>query len=138
MLPVKRAYDALISDETLKNALNDARGEELEDQTIYMLAIPETFQNKKSAPVIRIESVNNYGSFYFDDEANAETVEIQVSTMANSMKHLEVLIPLIDEAMRSSGFEQYADKTYIEPDFKFKYNARQYKGVFVKKSREKE
>ncbi|EAD4720224.1 hypothetical protein ELF24_13390, partial [Listeria monocytogenes] len=124
MLPVKRAYDALVLNEALNESINNIRGKILEEQTIYMLALPETFQNKKNAPVIRIESVNNYSSFYFDDKANAESAEIQISTMTNSIQHLEILIPLIDEAMRLNGFEQYADDTYIEPDFKFNYNAR--------------
>ncbi|ECQ6574647.1 hypothetical protein NEY57_000074 [Listeria monocytogenes] len=132
MLPVKRAYDALVLNEALNESINNIRGKILEEQTIYMLALPESFQNKKNAPVIRVESVNNYSSFYFDDKANAESAEIQISTMTNSIQHLEILIPLIDEAMRLSGFEQYADDTYIEPDFKFNYNARQYKGVFKK------
>ncbi|EAE1298302.1 hypothetical protein EP04_01965 [Listeria monocytogenes] len=126
MIPVIDVFHALYNDNELNGLMDEIRGTSLDTQTIFQLAIPEDFQKKEKAPLIRIESINNYGAFYCDDIRNSEIAFVQVSTMTPLLKDLAQLICIIDRVMKEAGYEQYSDQLYREPDLGFMYSARSY------------
>lgn len=126
MIPVLDVYHHLNSDIALLELMASLRGGDTEESTIFRLVIPENYRKVELAPLIRIESILNFGALYSDNKRDAEEQRVQISTMANDLVHLNYLIPAIDKAMKEISFEQYADDTYVEPDLNLNYNARKY------------
>lgn len=126
MIPVLDVYHHLNSNIALLELMDSLRVGGAEESTIFRLEIPENYRKVELAPLIRIESITNFGVLYSDNERDAEEQRVQISSMTRELIHLERLIPVIDSAMKELDFEQYDDDTYIEPDLSLNYNARKY------------
>ncbi|MBC1919421.1 hypothetical protein HCJ46_11775 [Listeria booriae] len=128
MIPVIEVYKELNGNEELNMLLDKLRGKELDEQTIYRMRIPEMYQKKEFAPLIKIDPIDSYGTLYADDRRTAMAAEIQVSMSVVELIHLDELQKVVDEIMHVIGYEQYAEATYEDSDVEgITFSARRYR-----------
>ncbi|MBC1373362.1 hypothetical protein HB847_13365 [Listeria booriae] len=128
MIPVIEVYKELNGNEDLNTLLDELRGKKLDEQTIYRMRIPEIYQKKEFAPLIKVDPIDSYGAVYADDRRTVMTAEIQVSMSVTELIHLDELQKVIDESMYAMGYEQYAEATYEDPNIEgITFSARRYR-----------
>ncbi|MBC1402141.1 hypothetical protein HB904_16975 [Listeria booriae] len=128
MIPVIEVYKELNGNEKLNMLLDKLRGKKLDEQTIYRIRIPEMYQKKEFAPLVKVDPIDSYGALYADDRRTATTAEIQVSLSVVELVHLDELQKVIDEIMYLMGYEQYAEATYEDADVEgITFSARRYR-----------
>lgn len=128
MIPIIQVYKELNGNVELNQLMDNLRGEKLDEQTIYRLKIPEMYQKKDFAPLVKINPIDSHGAAYADDRRTVVVADIQISMSVSELIHLDELQTLIDEIMYQIGYEQYTEATCDDPDIDgVTFSARRYR-----------
>lgn len=137
MLIEQRVYRLLNNDESLRELLDQLRGRPFDDSGeietgIFIDDIPEAYRKEETAPFIRINPLDEFGSLFADDEAQAELQTVQVDWWCKNANHSLQIKKRIDKILLGSGMSQYYSNRYRDPEIKLKMNVRKYRYVDFK------
>ena len=115
MLPEVRVLRILKNSHELTTTLNELRGTPTAKPLIFTSEIPEKYTLYKTAPMMRINFINdNWISADDDDFLNKP--KLAVNFWTKSLADSEKLTPIVRKVLRAGGFIQYDSVRERDPD----------------------
>lgn len=124
--PLLEVYQELINNQSLS--------ELMDTDNIHSIRVPDDFQKKDKAPIIRINELDYYRAGWADDQVRFFNTEIQIDVWTQRNALASKITFLLDDIMAGIDFQQYKTVTDVDPDIDLIRKARRYraKKQFVK------
>lgn len=122
-LPVKVVYDLLMADTNITNLINS--------EMIFMVDIPEDYQEVENAPMIRINEINDYQEGFASNKPFSVVFSVQIDVWAKTIQELNGIKEILDNLMTENNWSQYTGALDKDPDIDLYRLARRYRAVQV-------
>ncbi|MDM5199254.1 hypothetical protein QUF79_14630 [Fictibacillus enclensis] len=99
------------------------------NENVFTIAVPDDYQKFESAPIIRINEINNSRSAWADDAVVSIDVDIQIDIWTRDYETLSQLTFKVDQIMANLEYQQYNGITNKDPDIGLLRKARRYRAT---------